>query len=97
MMVVLFGGVFYVVNFVIKKIFWLFVLGLEVFIMFMVGRDKEIKEINFSLDVVVDDGFNGEIEDWFMFSGLDGKLYVYDKNGIVVSFCIVIFLCNLLL
>lgn len=71
-MVVLFGGVFYVVNFVIRKIFWLFVLGLEMFIIFMVGREKEIREINFSLE----DGFDVEIEDWFIFIGLDGKLYV---------------------
>lgn len=96
-MVVSLGGVLHAVNPVTKKTLWSFASGPEVSTTFMAGRDKETKEINSSLDVVADDGLNGETEDWSMFSGPDGKLYVHDKNGIAVSFCIVILLCNLLL
>nr|PNR36423.1 hypothetical protein PHYPA_022274 [Physcomitrium patens] len=82
MMVVSLGGVLHAVNPVTKKTLWSFASGPEVSTTFMAGRDKETKEINSSLDVVADDGLNGETEDWSMFSGPDGKLYVHDKNGI---------------
>lgn len=90
-MVVSLGGVLHAVNPATRKTLWSFASGSEMSTTSMAGREKETREINSSLE----DGLDVETEDWSIFTGPDGKLYVQDENGISVSFGL--FLCSYVL
>lgn len=77
-MVVSLGGVLHAVNPATRKTLWSFASGSEMSTTSMAGREKETREINSSLE----DGLDVETEDWSIFTGPDGKLYVQDENGI---------------
>lgn len=83
MMVVSLDGGLHAVNPVTKKTLWSFESGPKLATTFKARMDKEGRDINASVDDLGGDG-----EEWSIFPGPDGNLYIKDEGGIKVRDCI---------
>lgn len=82
-MVVSLDGGLHAVNPVTKKTLWSFESGPKLATTFKARMDKEGRDINASVDDLGGDG-----EEWSIFPGPDGNLFIKDEGGIKVRNCI---------
>lgn len=94
MMVVSLDGGLHAIHPVSQKRLWSFESGAKLATAYYANGRKEPKESrdsNASMDVPRDEDLAGDSgdpgEEWTVFPGPDGSLYVHDENGITVSGC----------